>query len=234
VVAEARCSPCAKDRSGEKAEADGAEGAGLGESLFADIGGGIGGEGVVEAFRYIAKISGDEGGVVGEAVDATEAGDLNGGDVGDGSRKNHLGKAAMEPAEDEDGDNLQAEAEDGGADSEAGAQVFGGDDAGEEGDEGYNVRGDIPPIVAEDGDAKEDDVAGHGVGEDVAMIEVDDSVEQSAGGCQEHGFGECAGLNGGIVVGHGGWRQSESIVNAGLACVLRLKVRSKWGLVKYE
>jgi len=63
------------------------------------------------------------------------------------------------------------------------------------------VGDDLLPVVAKDGDAEEDDVAGHGVGEDVAVVEVDDGVEQAAGGGQEHGVGERVGLDGG-----GGWR----------------------------
>ena len=46
----------------------------------------------------------------------------------------------------------------------------------------------------ENGDAEEDDVAGHGVGKDVAVVEVDDGVEQAAGGGEQHGIGECGGL----------------------------------------
>jgi hypothetical protein len=81
VVAEAGGGPGAEDGSGEEAEADEAEGAGLGEALFTGLGSGAGGESVVEAFGYIAKVAGDEGGVVGEAVDPAEAGDLEGSNV---------------------------------------------------------------------------------------------------------------------------------------------------------
>jgi hypothetical protein len=52
---------------------------------------------------------------------------------------------------------------------------------------------DISPIMAQEGDAQKDDVASHGVGEDVAVVEVNDGVKQSAGGGQEHGVGERVG-----------------------------------------
>ena len=82
--------------------------------------------------------------------------------------------------------------------------------------EGDEVRDDLSRVVAEDGDAEEDDVAGHGVGEDMAMVEVDDGVEQATGGGQKHGVGERVGLDGGVVGRHGGWRDSrESIVKRG-------------------
>jgi hypothetical protein len=210
VVRKAVSGPGAENGSGQEAETDEAKGAGLGEAIFAGLWGGVAVEGIVEAFGHIAEVSGDEGGVVSEAVDAAEAGDLDGGDVGDDAGEGHLGEASMEPAENEDGDDFEGETEDGGADAEAGTQMFGGDDAGEEGDEGYEMRGDIAPVAAEDGDAEEDDVPCHGVGEDMAVVEVDDGVEKTTCARQEHGLGECAGLDGGVVVGHGGYSQRLS------------------------
>jgi len=70
---------------------------------------------------------------------------------------------------------------------------------------------DVFPVAADDGDAEEDDVAGHGIGKDVAMVEVDDGVEQAAGGGQEHGVGECVGLNLCDRGRHGGWRDSQRV-----------------------
>ena len=115
--------------------------------------------------------------------------------------------------------DLECEAEEDGADAEAGAQVFGGEDAGEEADERDEMRDDAVRIAGEDGDAEEDDIAGHGVGEDMAVVEVDDGVEQAAGGGQEHGVGEV--LSGvGCVAAWWMGDSSESIVNAGLGrCV---------------
>ena len=57
---------------------------------------------------------------------------------------------------------------------------------------------DISAVMAQDGDAEKDDVASHGVGEDVAVVEVDDGVEQAAGGGQEHGVGERVDAEGGV------------------------------------
>jgi hypothetical protein len=82
--------------------------------------------------------------------------------------------------------------------------MFGGEDAGKETGQGDEARGDFSRVAAEDGDAEEDDVTGHGVGEDVAVVEVDDGVEQATGGGQKHGVGERVGLDGGVVGRHGG------------------------------
>jgi hypothetical protein len=35
----------------------------------------------------------------------------------------------------------------------------------------------LGPVVMEDGDAEEDTIAGHGGGEDVAVVEIDEGVE---------------------------------------------------------
>ena len=55
---------------------------------------------------------------------------------------------------------------------------------------------------------REDDVAGHGICEDVAVVEVDDSVEQAAGGGEEHGvrerFGWTVSRGSGMVMWIGG------------------------------
>jgi hypothetical protein len=163
-------------------------------TLFAGFGSGVWGEGGVEAFGDIAKVAGDEGGVVREAVYAAGAGDLEGGDVRDDRGERHVWEAGGEPAEGEDGYDLQCEAEKDGTDAEAGAEVFGGEDAREEACKGDEVRNDVAPVAAENGDAEEDDITGHGVGEDVAVVEVDEGVEQAAGGGEEHGIGECCGL----------------------------------------
>src|SRR5437868_13255869 len=94
VIGESGGGPGAEDRSAEETEADEAEGAGLGEALFAGLGSGVRSDGLVEAFGYITQIAGDESRVVGEAVYAAEAGDLEGGDVGDDAGKCHFGEAS--------------------------------------------------------------------------------------------------------------------------------------------
>jgi hypothetical protein len=95
--------------------------------------------------------------------------------------------------------------------------VFGGGDAGQETSEGDDVGTDFSPVVAQDGNAKEDDVASHSIGEDVAVVEVNDDIEQAAGGSQKHSLGECADWNGGVIMRHW-WMegQSESIVKCEL------------------
>lgn len=92
--------------------------------MLAGFGGGTGIEGVVEALGDVAEVSGDEGGVVGEAVDTAETCNLDGASVGDDARECHLGEAVREPAEHEDGGNLQSEAEENEAETQAGAEVL--------------------------------------------------------------------------------------------------------------
>src|SRR5437879_1920633 len=58
-VGESGGGPGAEDGSAEKTEADEAEGAGLGEALFAGFGSGVRGNGLVEAFGYVAEVAGD-------------------------------------------------------------------------------------------------------------------------------------------------------------------------------
>jgi hypothetical protein len=45
-------------------------------------------------------------------------------------------------------------------------------------------------VFAQQGDAEEHDVSGHGVCEDVAVVEVDEAVEYTAGCGEKHGRGE--------------------------------------------
>ena len=114
MIGEAGSGPGTEDGSAEETETDEAEVAGLVEALFAGVGRGVRGEGFVETLGYVAEVAGDERGVVGEAVDAAEAGDLNCCDVGDDAGECHVGEAAREPAEDKDGGDLQPQAKEDG------------------------------------------------------------------------------------------------------------------------
>ena len=60
-------------------------------------------------------------------------------------------------------------------------------------------------IVMEDGDTEQDAVAGHGGGEDVAVIEIDEGVECAAGDGEENGGGKRAD---GAVFDVGRFRQA--------------------------
>jgi hypothetical protein len=88
-----------------------------------------------------------------------------------------------------------------------GAHVFGGGDAGEEASERDQMRNDIFPVKAEDGDAEKDDVARHGIGEDMAMVEINDGIEQPSGRSQKHGVEKSIGWRGRIGWRHGGYEQ---------------------------
>lgn len=52
---------------------------------------------------------------------------------------------------------------------------------------------DVFPVATSQGDSEEDDVAGHGIGEDMAVVEKDEGVEQATGGGQEQRVGKRVG-----------------------------------------
>ena len=69
-------------------------------------------------------------------------------------------------------------------------------------------------IVMQDGDAEQDAVAGHGGCEDVAVVEIDESVQCAAGDGQEDGGGERSGdvvFGGRRVCGRVGWVGSHDV-----------------------
>lgn len=105
VVGEARGDEGSGDGSEEEGEADGEEFEGFGAALVAE--GGVPGKEMVEGtFGSVAEIAGDEGGVVGEAADAAEGGDLEGRNEGDGDGEEGLGRRRREEADDVKADNL--------------------------------------------------------------------------------------------------------------------------------
>src|SRR5271170_5146920 len=165
AVGKMGCGPCSENGSGEEAEGDEAEIEALGASFSAGFWGAGGVERVVDAFDCVAQIAGDEGGVEGEPVNAAETGDLECSDVGDDRGEGHVGEAGGHPAEGEESQDLEDQGDDGGS-VIARAQVPGGGDAGEKAQDGDEMGNDLSPLVAEDGDREEDDVSGHGVGED--------------------------------------------------------------------
>ena len=189
VVGEAGGSPGSGHGADEEGEADEGELAGFGEALRAE--GGVGRESAVEeAVGEFAQVAGDEGRVVGEAADLAEGRDLQGGDERDGGSKEQLRERKREQASDGEGKDLERKDKEGGLTLRTEPQEAGAGDAGEEGNEGDDVAKGLAPILRDEADAEEDDVAGHGVGEDTAVEEVDDGIEQAAGGGEEDGGAE--------------------------------------------
>ncbi len=186
VVAQARGGEGPEAGSGEEAEADEAEGAGVVEAELTGFGI-MRGAGVVESDGHVAEVAGDEGRAVGEAANAAEAGDLVGGDEGDERGKGHLRKTAGKQAGEKEYGYLKREAVEAGAAAETIADEAGGCDSAEEGTERGEMTDGLKAVVSHERDAEEDDVAGHGVGEDVAVVEIDEGVEQASGGGEEHG-----------------------------------------------
>ena len=109
-----------------------------------------------------------------------EAGDLEGGDEGDDRSEGDVGEAGRHPAQDEECDDFEGERDDGGSVAPR-VQMSSGDNADEEAQDGYEMWDDCAPPMAQEGDAEESDVSCHGVGEDVAVVEVDERVEEAAG-----------------------------------------------------
>jgi len=59
----------------------------------------------------------------------------------------------------------------------------------QERDDRRHVRQDVAPVMADGCDPEEDDVAGHRIGEDMAVVEVNDGVQQPSGRRQQHSRG---------------------------------------------
>ena len=163
--------------------------------------GGVLGVEVVEgSFDHLAQVAGDEGGVVGEASDAAEGGDLGGGDQGDDGDEGKLREGGRQEADGEEGGGLNDQGEERAVPVGNGGEQAGDEDSAKEGDDGEGVADDLAPFAGDGSDAEEDDIAGHGVGEDVAVVEVDDGVEQAACSGEQDGRGE-GGRAGGFAIG---------------------------------
>ena len=59
-------------------------------------------------------------------------------------------------------------------------EEIGEEDAGDESEDGQEMAKGLGVVVMQEGDAEEDTIAGHGGGEDVAVVEVDEGVERAA------------------------------------------------------
>lgn len=103
--------------------------------------------------------------------------------------------------------------------------MFRGENAENERDNRNDMGDDFILIPAYGGDAREDEIAGHGGGEDVAMIKVDERVEQAASGGQQRGVEERVGQDSGIAGRHGGrMDKSERIVIGMLVGIERRRI----------
>lgn len=69
--------------------------------------------------------------------------------------------------------------------------------------QGYEVASDLQPVVREGADAQQDDVTRHRVGKDVAVVQIDERVEQTAGRRKQAGSNERIGLKYGLRLGQG-------------------------------
>jgi len=176
--------PGAEQGSDEEEDADDGEFAGFGEFTAADVGVGMEEE-VGDAFGDLADVAGDEGGVVGEAADGAEGGDLEGGDEGDGGGEDGLGECGGSEAGEEEDDHLEDKDGKRGLELRADAEEARGGDAEDEGQDGREMAQGLGVVLLDERDAEEDDVAGEGVGEDVAVEDEDGGVEQAADGGEE-------------------------------------------------
>jgi hypothetical protein len=204
VVGEARGCPGSENSAAEKTETDETEVASFATASFASLSGGFGAESVIDAFGDVAQVAGGEGGVESERVDATEAGDLHCGNVGDDRGEGHVWEAQGEPSEEKEAHDFKQETEHEGPDAEAGAHMFGGGDADEIAGDGDEMGDDFVPVLSNAGDTEEDKIAGHGGGKDVAVKQINRGVEQAPGGGQQCGVKQGVGLERRIAYWHGG------------------------------
>ena len=207
-VAEVRGGPGAEQGSGEEEDADDGELAGLGEFAAADFGVGME-EAVGDAFGDLADVAGDEGGVVGEAADGAKGGDLEGGDEGDGGGEDGLGEGGWREAGEEEDGHLEEQDGERGLELRPDAKQAGGGDAEDKGQDGCEMAQGLRVVLLDERDAEEDDVAGEGVGEDMAVEDEDGGVEQAADGGEERGAEEGIGLGFVEGVGHAGFIQAK-------------------------
>jgi hypothetical protein len=189
AVADAGSEERAADRAGYEDDDDQTEIAELEEGLSALVAMERG----VEGFDGGAEIAGDEGGVVGVLVDGAEAGDLIGGNDADERNEEEVGEVFGEEGGGEEDDDLQGEADEDAVAAGVALECLLSPDAGDEGGDGEEMMKGFVMVVAEESDAGEDGVAGHGTGEDLAVIEVEEGVEGAAGEGEEKGGGERVG-----------------------------------------
>ena len=76
---------------------------------------------------------------------------------------------------------------------ERSVEKVGEEDAGDEAEDGQEMTDGLGVVVMQEGDTEQDTVAGHGGGEDVAVVEVDEGVEGAAGEGKKDGGGKRAG-----------------------------------------
>ena len=57
------------------------------------------------------------------------------------------------------------------------------------GSDGHEVRENFPPVAGDQRDAEKNDIAGHRVGEDMAVGEIDDGVGKASDGGEEESLG---------------------------------------------
>jgi hypothetical protein len=94
----------------------------------------------------------------------------------------HVREVAREPAESKECHRLKGQTkQQHEAFAQAGPHMFRAENTREEAAGRDKMRDDLSPIAADGGDAEEDDVARHGVGEDMTVIEKDDCIQQAAG-----------------------------------------------------
>ena len=178
---------CSEECADDEAKADWGDDAELGVGgLFVGVE-----NAVVGGFEEGAEVAGDEGGVVGDLVELLKGGDLYGGGDGDEDDDGWRREVGRSCTCDQERDHLKQEGDTVGP---AGLREMTEDgpaeqDAAGEGDERREVAKGLGGVAGEQGDAKQDGVAGHGGGEDMAVEDVDDGVEHAAGN-GEQGCGE--------------------------------------------
>jgi hypothetical protein len=189
VFVEELCRECTDDRAEEECAAGESNNGELAQARVGVYGCQWWKDGIVRTFNDGPEIPGHEGDIEGDVPGAAYDGDDDRTCDGE-HRDEDVGRyaARQEACEGED-DHLQQKRYVDGVGAMAAQKIFACDDANGESKEWDEVADDLHVVGREERDAEENEIPGHGVGEDLAVLSVDDGIEQSAGHGKERDRG---------------------------------------------
>jgi len=178
--------------AGEEAEANHAKDTGLTQRIHVAAQH----RAVKQTFGEAAQVSCCHYRVVDPRLEMGEAGVLHRRDEGDGGDENHVGEGPRQERHDHQNKNLQRKAGERGTKQRhpalRPAHELGEKDAQQEREDGWNGTQGRPPLRRSDEHGQKDDVARHGVGEDVTMSDERKGVQEAAGRRQQKGHAQCS------------------------------------------
>lgn len=144
----------------------------------------------VEGLDGSEDIAGDEGGVVDEGVDGAETADLVAREDTDEGDEEAAGEGMRKQRSDEEAGGFKSESDENDVMPQPSLGYEGAPDSEGESDDGQQVMKGLVGVAAEQGDAEEHQVSGHGSGEDAAVSDVEKGVEEAAGEGEQEGGGK--------------------------------------------